>query len=313
LFNQNFNIFVDIPGYPRDLFHGQWSLLIAWDLSNCHSMIGGLASPPESQFNSPNLSFGPTSTFQRGNFSPPKCVNPRDLQDTIEPPSPASEVKKPAKDDKDAKDARVADVPSRESSSHPRDDDRESVEDYSSRADVESGKPPLDMQENEHLSDLEDNANEVNNKNGLELSRSSEAMMVDDGPLSESKGAQPHLSDSEEDDDEEDQHANAVESFDSSVKGKIARPAFRIVEPNPQTISDSNQISADFESAVQLAAEFELRRSSRNIASKNRPTVSYADYIPPRKSFNSKRKVPFENHEVILKVSLPFFPLKLGE
>jgi hypothetical protein len=87
LFKQNFNVFVDIPSHPKDPFHG------------------GLASPPESRYNSPTFPFGQTSALQRGNFSPPQCVNPRDLHDRMEPSSPASEVEKLVQDDKDDKDA----------------------------------------------------------------------------------------------------------------------------------------------------------------------------------------------------------------
>lgn len=179
-------------------------------------MTGGLASPPESRYNSPIFPFGPTSAFQRGNFSLPQCVDPRDLHNKVELSSPASEVKKPVEDDEDDEDARMADVPSRESSLHPRDDDGELAEDDASMADVESGKPPLDMQEDEEaksddplgpLSDLEDEDDEANDENGLDISQSSDVMMVDEGPFSESKGA-------EEGDEEEGRHP---------INAKIAR------------------------------------------------------------------------------------------
>jgi hypothetical protein len=204
----------------------------------------------------------------------------------------------------------MADVPSKESL----------TEDDASMSDVEPGKPPLDVQEGERvksddplgqLSVLEDESSEANDENGMDMSRPSDVRMVDGGPLSESKGAQPHLSNSEEGSDQEDRHANALESFDSSVNGKIAFPTVRITEPMPQ-INLPNQISADFESAVRLAAEFEPRRSSRNVPGKNQPTVNYADYVPARKSFNSKKKLAFENQEVMLQASLPFLPSNWG-
>ena len=58
-----------------------WKLEINW--CKCLStMIGGLASPPESHYNSPTIPSGSSEpqTLFSPNFSPPKFVDPRDLQ-----------------------------------------------------------------------------------------------------------------------------------------------------------------------------------------------------------------------------------------
>ena len=95
------------------------------------------------------------------------------------------------------------------------------------------------------------------------------------------KGPQLDLLDtSKEGDDEAVQSTNAIDSSNSSEKRKIACPLVRIMEPM-QPVEESNQISSDFESAVKLSAQTELRRSARNIAH-NFPakTINYADYVP---------------------------------
>ena len=123
-------------------------------------------------------------------------------------------------------------------------------------------------------------------------------------PLSKSKGPQSDLLDlSKEGDDEAVRSTNAINSSDSSEKRKIACPLVWIVEPM-QPVEESNQISSYFESAVKLAAQMELRRSTRNIAC-NFPakTINYADYVPRRKSSISKKKPAFED-EVVLQASL---------
>ena len=71
-------------------------------------------------------------------------------------------------------------------------------------------------------------------------------------PLSKTKGPQLDLLDMlKEGDDEAGWSTNAIDSSDSSEKGKIAWPLFCIVEPI-QPVKESNQISSDFESVVKL-------------------------------------------------------------
>jgi hypothetical protein len=90
---------------------------------------------------------------------------------------------------------------------------------------------------------------------------------------------------------------------------KAMDPLVRIVEPN-QTVGESNQISSDYESAVKLAAQVELRRSARNIARNNRAkTVNYVDFPRPRKSSFSKKKPAFED-EVVLQASFPCLSIR---
>ena len=124
------------------------------------------------------------------------------------------------------------------------------------------------------------------------------------------KGPQLDLLDtSKEGDDEAVRSTNAIDSSDSSEKGKIACPLVQIVEPM-QPVEESNQILSDFESVVKLAVQMELHRSTHNIAH-NFPakTINYADYVPRRKSSISKKKPAFED-EVVLQASLTI--LKIG-
>lgn len=135
------------------------------------------------------------------------------------------------------------------------------------------------------------------------------------------------LTDLEEDDDEAKESAVSVNSKkrtpgeggdeasrftdrgETSSKGQTARPLVRIVEPS-QPIGESDQISSDFESAVKLAAQVELRRSARNIARNNSAkTVNYVDFARPRKSSFSKKK-PALDDEIDLQASFPCLSLK---
>jgi hypothetical protein len=66
-----------------DQFLCQWPSLNTWEIpSKIHFMTAGLASPPDSRYNSPIFPFGSSSSLQRGNASQPQCVNPRDLHDS---------------------------------------------------------------------------------------------------------------------------------------------------------------------------------------------------------------------------------------
>ena len=64
----------------------------------------------------------------------------------------------------------------------------------------------------------------------------------------------------------------------TSYKGKTTCPLVCIVESS-RPIRESDQISSDFESAVKLAAQVELHRSTHNIA-RNNPakTINYVDF-----------------------------------
>ena len=76
-----------------DQFLSQWPLLNTWELpSKIYFMTGGLASPPDSCYNSPIFPFGSSSSLQRENASPSQCIDPRHLHDSIiaEPFPPAS-------------------------------------------------------------------------------------------------------------------------------------------------------------------------------------------------------------------------------
>ena len=76
-----------------DQFLGQWPLLNTWELlSKIHFMTGGLASPPDSHYNSPIFPFGSSSSLQRENTSPSQFIDPRHLHASAiaEPFPPAS-------------------------------------------------------------------------------------------------------------------------------------------------------------------------------------------------------------------------------
>jgi len=133
----------------------------------------------------------------------------------------------------------------------------------------------------------------------------------DDGlaPLSD-------LSDLEEDneeggpangDDEEYQPAKAVKLSDSSENKKFAGPIVGAEEATPKAGMESDQMLLDFESSVNLQEQFPLRRSSRNVFSKKKPTINYADCAPPRKSSSGRKKLPLED-EYHQMVSLQNFP-----
>ena len=95
----------------------------------------------------------------------------------------------------------------------------------------------------------------------------------------------------------------------TSYKGKTTCPLVHIVEPS-QPIRESDQISSDFESAVKLAAQVELHRSTCNIAQNNpAKTINYVDFSQPRKSSFGKKKLAFED-EVVLQASFPCLSIK---
>jgi hypothetical protein len=78
----------NLPGllrfHRKERFQGQWYLLKTWKPSKCFFTPGGLASPPETRVNSPIFAIGAPLTLQKGNLSPMRCVNPRDLHDSTD-------------------------------------------------------------------------------------------------------------------------------------------------------------------------------------------------------------------------------------
>jgi hypothetical protein len=90
-FNHFSNFALDIPNHPDEQFHGRWPILNGWQQSKRPCLTGGLASPPDSRFNSPVYPLGSSSALQRRNISPSRCVDPKDLQCGGEPSSTASD------------------------------------------------------------------------------------------------------------------------------------------------------------------------------------------------------------------------------
>lgn len=125
-----------------------------------------------------------------------------------------------------------------------------------------------------------------------------ESMSEPNVPLSD-------FSDSDEDDGEY-RPKDAVGSSDSSSKQEFACPIFE-TEEGSKTGMEANQISLDFESSVNIQAELSLRRSLRNISSKSKATVNYADYAAPRKLSSGKKRLPLED-EFLQLASLHIFP-----
>jgi len=367
-----------------------WYLLNNEEQSKCHFDSGGLASPPDSHYNSPIFPVGSSSNLQTGNLSPARCVNPRDLHNADDlfgvdlgpreednlpeqevgglggarshsiarsrkssaPPSPqgsseyecrdeqsiAVESEKPGfrlSEDEDDEVTTIVGSQSRESSSHPQQEDatmvglesseRLSQEDDVAMADVESNEPSSQVdgatmsgiESSEPSSHPQEEGNEGNPMFGVE---SNDPLGQ---PLSESKGTSSDLSDSEEDGegggrtsgvdssqskqeegDEESRPTTAVGASDSSSDdGKIASPIVGMEEANPKTGADDDQMSLDFATSLHLAAQFEPRRSSRNIPAKNKPNINYVDYVPFRKSSNRKKKPAFGMDEILLQAS----------
>ena len=65
-----------IRNHLSDQFLSQWPLLNTWELpSKIQFMTGGLASPPDSRYNSPIFPFGSSSSLQRENTSPSQCID----------------------------------------------------------------------------------------------------------------------------------------------------------------------------------------------------------------------------------------------
>jgi hypothetical protein len=293
------------------------------------------SDPQEDNLSSPVMAQSPSSS--RMSFVQPSS-----------PPCPyrviAAEVLKPVLKDDENNDenATMTGIRSRESSSHPQEDDAttmvmdqsrapssEPQDDDATMVGVPSRKASPEPQDNEEgdimvgiesndklgplsdLSDLEEDNEE--GPAGVDLSQYSDngkvegdsAIAVEAGePMSETKASLSESSDSEED-DEEYQPVNAVESSDSNNK-KFASPIVGTEEATPKAEVVSNQMLLDFESSVNIQGQFSLRRSSR--FSKNNTTINYADQPAPRKS-SSGRKKPALEDEYHQLASLKFFSI----
>ena len=117
------------------------------------------------------------------------------------------------------------------------------------------------------LSDLGEDDESGGPMNGLETLLSLDNRKVEEENDSDDETMGGPLSDSEK---EEARPANA-KSLESSDYADAAVPIVAQSEATPKTALKLNQISSDFESAIRLAAQLELRRSSRNIPKKKTP------------------------------------------
>jgi hypothetical protein len=218
-------------------------------------------------------------------------------------------------------DAAMIDVLSRKPSPEPQDNEEsvesndrlgspsvpsEPQEDDATMIDVPSKKPSLEPQDNEESVESNDR---LGSPSASSEPQEDDATMVgvpsrkpspepqdneEEGLVSESMVPLSNLSDSEED-DESYQPTNAVESSDSSDNKKSAGPIVGTEEATPKAGTDFNQLMLDFEYSVNLQGENSLRRSSRNILSKKKPTINYADYPAPRKSSSGRKKLALED------------------
>ena len=330
------------------------------DVSNLfkdHSITGGLASPPDSRYNSPIFPIGSSSNLQRGNLSPLRCVDPRQLQSSYnffkgnlehqeennsteqeignlggansqltvrsrnsstQPSSPPATLEHgcgtdceipmeldkggstSTKDDSDSDDVTMPDLQLKESSSHPQDDDATMVGTQSK----ESSLPPLVQDDDVPMVSVEprERSSELQRVEGVNFTHPTDEEMEEHNSvvvvesveqLSEPKG--PDSSDSEED-DEEGAPANDVE--------KIPDTSVGIKEATLKTGRKSNDISLDVESSVHTAAQFEPRRSSRNVSKK----ANYVQYVPPHRSFHRKKPASEKEEVNLLQASLPILP-----
>ena len=153
------------------------------------------------------------------------------------------------------------------------------------------------------LSDLGEDDESGGPMDGLETLLSLDNRKVEEENDSDDETMGGPLSDSEK---EEARPANA-KSLESSDYADAAVPIVAQSEATPKTALKLNQISSDFESAIRLAAQLELRRSSRNIPKKKTPTND-VDYAPPRKSSSSKKKPTFRIDGNLLQVGVGAFP-----
>jgi hypothetical protein len=218
-------------------------------------------------------------------------------------------------------DATMIDVPSRKPSPEPQDNEEsvefndrlgspsassEPQEDDATMIDVPSKQPSLEPQDNEESVESRDR---LGSPSASSEPQDDDATMVgvpsrkpspepqdneEEELMSESKVPLSNLSDSEED-DESYQPTNAVESSDSSDNKKSAGPVVGTEEATPKAGTDFNQLMLDFEYSVNLQGENSLRRSSRNILSKKKATINYADCPAPRKSFSGRKKLALED------------------
>ena len=224
-------------------------------------------------------------------------------------------------------DAPMIDVPSRKASPEPQDNEEsvesndrlglpsassEPQEDDATMIDVPSKKPSLEPQDNEESVESRDR---LGSPSASSEPQEDDVTMVgvpsrkpspepqdneEEELMSESKVPLSNLSDSEED-DESYQPTNAVESSDSSDNKKSAGPIVGTEEATPKAGTDFNQLMLDFEYSVNLQGENSLRRSSRNILSKKKPNINYADYPAPRKSSSGRKKLALEDeyHQLV--------------
>ena len=204
------------------------------------------------------------------------------------------------KDDSDSDDVTMPDLQLKESLSHPQDDDATMVGTQSK----ESSLPPLVQDDDVPMVSVEprERSSEPQRVEGVNFTRpTDEEMEKHDSvvvvesveQLSEPKG--PDSSDSEED-DEEGAPANDVK--------KIPDTSVGIKEATLKTGRKSNDISLDVESSVHTAAQFEPRRSSRNVSKK----ANYVQYVPPHRSFHRKKPASEKEEVNLLQASLPILP-----
>ena len=289
-------------------------------------MIGGLASPPESHYNSPTIPSGSSEpqTLFSPNFSPPKFVDPRDLQysmDVLQRHSQNNLMEQEIGSPMDKEEGSpMTGVEWRTLSLDPSSEDEEEGDPMV----VESEKLSPELSEDEEegdsmvveseklLPELSEDEEEGASAIGLESKRlASDSSEDEDEGISTKKSSS---SDSLEDEDE-GTHAKKSASEDED-EGHVEEgsPPFGLQPKNSSTTDvfendlanvingmTSNQTLLDQDSSVHLAASFEPRRSSRNSKMKNRPSL---EFVTPSKSFSGKKMPAFTKDLILLQASL---------
>jgi hypothetical protein len=227
------------------------------------------------------------------------------------------------KDDSDSDDDTVPDVQMEDSSSRRQDDDATMVDSQSREQSRELSLPPPAQDDDVPM--VRDESRE----------RSSEPQRVDEG--NSTVGVVPNdlseplsdLSDLPEEDDErtvllvvsptrptedemdEDDFVAAVGSAErlSDEKGPESSDSEEddeeVVPTNTVEKITDTAVGIEEATSVHTAAQFEPRRSSRNVSKK----ANYAQYVPPQKSFHSKKKPVSEKEDVnLLQASHPIPP-----
>lgn len=267
----------DLRFHLKDKFLGQCCLSMTGKLSKSNFIAGGLASPPETRVNSPIFAIGSASTSQKGNLSPLRYVDPKDLlcskpsfaqdlerqdrDELMEPEGDAHSHLKPGVDISD-KNHRV-DVDSSKAlpllpldiSDNNRTVDAQSVQaspylpnDSGSTVDIDSREPEKKLQENdpgESMDQSSDPGDDDSTTVGIQSRLQSPLLQEDDASMVGVKSKDP--SSDTDGDGGAGQPMSEVESSDSLENGKLKDSVVAVGSKEP--LSDSEKVDEEGRSA----------------------------------------------------------------